>query len=126
MGDSTVPRAAQECEEEVSVLRAANQQLALSALESRRREATATAASRQQAAFLVTVAHELRNPLLPPFFALAGGVAAARFVSFSLSELGLAVAALAVLAALAFWKSTRRAALAAPGHLERNVSEHGP
>jgi competence protein ComEC len=55
----------------------------------------------------------LRNPLLPPFFALAGGVAAARFVSFSLSELGLAVAVLAVLAALAFWKSTRRAALAA-------------
>ncbi len=55
----------------------------------------------------------MRNPLLPPFFALAGGVAAARFVSFSLSELGLAVAALAVLAALAFWKSTRRAALAA-------------
>jgi competence protein ComEC len=55
----------------------------------------------------------VRNPLLPPFFALAGGVVAARFVSFSLSELGLAAGALAVLAALAFWKSTRRAALAA-------------
>jgi competence protein ComEC len=55
----------------------------------------------------------LRNPLLPPFFALAGGVVAARFVSFNSSELGLAIAALAVLAALAFWTSTRRVALAA-------------
>ena len=55
----------------------------------------------------------MRNPLLPPFFALAGGVIAARFVSFRLSELGLAIAALAVLSALAFWTSTRRVALAA-------------
>jgi len=55
----------------------------------------------------------LRNPLLPPFFALAGGVVAARFVSFGLTELGLGMVALAVLAALARWKSTRRVALAA-------------
>jgi competence protein ComEC len=55
----------------------------------------------------------LRNPLLPPFFAFAGGVVAARFVSFNTPELGLAIAALAVLAAFAFWKSTRRIALAA-------------
>ncbi len=55
----------------------------------------------------------MRNPLLLPFFALAGGVVAARFVSFNLAELGLAAAALAALAALALWKSTRRAALAA-------------
>ncbi len=55
----------------------------------------------------------MRHPLLPPFLALAGGVVAARFVSFSLTELGLAIAALAALAALAFWKSTRRTALAA-------------
>ena len=50
---------------EVRVLRAANRQLAQSALESQRKESTATAAYRQQSAFLVTAAHELRNPLLP-------------------------------------------------------------
>jgi signal transduction histidine kinase len=65
MSDSLVARAADECEDELSLLRAANQQLALSALESQRKESMATAAYRQQAAFLVTVAHELRNPLLP-------------------------------------------------------------
>jgi len=65
MGDSEASRAAQECEDEVSELRAANQRLTLSALEAQRRESTATAACRQQAAFLATVAHELRNPLLP-------------------------------------------------------------
>jgi signal transduction histidine kinase len=52
-------------DEEVRLLRAANHQLTLSVLESQRKEATATAAYRQQGAFLVTVAHELRNPLLP-------------------------------------------------------------
>ena len=55
----------------------------------------------------------MRNPLLPPFFALAGGVVAARFVSFRPSELGLALAVLAVLATLAYCVSTRRVALAA-------------
>ena len=54
----------------------------------------------------------MRNPLLTPFFALAGGVVAARFVSFRPSELGLAIAALALLAAAAYWVSTRRVALA--------------
>jgi signal transduction histidine kinase len=65
MSDPLVASAAQECEDELSLLRAQNRQLALSALESQRKETTATAAYRQQAAFLVTVAHELRNPLLP-------------------------------------------------------------
>jgi signal transduction histidine kinase len=60
-----VARGAQECEDEVRLLRAENAQLAQSALESQRKESTATAAYQQQAAFLVTVAHELRNPLLP-------------------------------------------------------------
>jgi diguanylate cyclase len=54
-----------DIQEEVRLLRAANLQLTLSALESQRKESTATAAYRQQSAFLVTVAHELRNPLLP-------------------------------------------------------------
>jgi diguanylate cyclase len=65
MSDREVARAAEQCEDEVSLLRAANRQLTLSALESQHRESTATAAYRQQSAFLVTVAHELRNPLLP-------------------------------------------------------------
>jgi len=46
-------------------LRAANQRLERSMAESQRRESTATAAYTQQSAFLVTVAHELRSPLLP-------------------------------------------------------------
>lgn len=65
MSESTIARGANALQDEVLQLRAANQQLALSALESQRKESTATAAYRQQAAFLVTVAHELRNPLLP-------------------------------------------------------------
>jgi competence protein ComEC len=55
----------------------------------------------------------LYNPLLPPFVAFAGGIVAARFVSFGPSELGAAVAVLTVLAVLARWASTRRAAAAA-------------
>jgi competence protein ComEC len=55
----------------------------------------------------------VRNPLLPPFFAIAGGVITARYVSFGPRELGLAIAALAALAIFARWKSTRRAAFAA-------------
>ena len=55
----------------------------------------------------------MRNPLLPPFLALAAGVATARYVSFNVPEAVTAVAALALLAALALWKSTRRAAMAA-------------
>lgn len=65
MIEPPVARHANECEDELRLLRAENQQLALSALESQRKESTATAAYNQQAAFLVTVAHELRNPLLP-------------------------------------------------------------
>jgi signal transduction histidine kinase len=65
MSDPVVARGANECEDELRVLRAANHQLTMSALDSQRKESTATAAYRQQAAFLVTVAHELRNPLLP-------------------------------------------------------------
>jgi signal transduction histidine kinase len=65
MNEPIVVRDAFDREDEVRRLRAANQQLTLSALESQRKESTATAAYRQQAAFLVTVAHELRNPLLP-------------------------------------------------------------
>ena len=65
MTERLVTREAHEIEDEVRQLRAANQQLTLNALEAQRRESMATAAYRQQAAFLVTVAHELRNPLLP-------------------------------------------------------------
>lgn len=54
-----------EYERELSVLRAAHDQLAASVQESQRKESTAVTAVRQQAAFLATVAHELRNPLLP-------------------------------------------------------------
>jgi hypothetical protein len=49
MSDSIVARAANGCEDELSLLRAANQQLTLSALESQRKESMATAACRQQA-----------------------------------------------------------------------------
>ena len=65
MTDPAVAHQAEEREDELSVLRAENRQLTLSTLEAQRKESTATAAYRQQAAFLVTVAHELRNPLLP-------------------------------------------------------------
>jgi signal transduction histidine kinase len=65
MSEPDIARGAEEREDELRLLRAANQQLTLFALESQRKESTATAAYRQQAAFLVTVAHELRNPLLP-------------------------------------------------------------
>jgi signal transduction histidine kinase len=65
MDQPLVVRDTNDRDDEVRLLRASNQQLTLSALESQRRESTATAAYRQQAAFLVTVAHELRNPLLP-------------------------------------------------------------
>jgi signal transduction histidine kinase len=65
MSEPMVMHEASELADEVRLLRAANQQLTLAALESQRREAMATAAYRQQAAFLLTVAHELRNPLLP-------------------------------------------------------------
>jgi signal transduction histidine kinase len=65
MSEPLVARAAEDCEDELAVLRAANELLTLSTLEAQRKESIATAAYRQQAAFLVTVAHELRNPLLP-------------------------------------------------------------
>lgn len=65
MNEPVVAREANEFEEEVRLLRATNQRLELSVLESQRKESTATAAYTRQSAFLVTVAHELRNPLLP-------------------------------------------------------------
>ena len=46
-------------------LREANEQLVLAALSSKELEATAQAAYKRQIAFLATVAHELRNPLMP-------------------------------------------------------------
>lgn len=65
MSEPMVAPEANERMDEMRVLRDANQQLTLSALESQRKETMATAAYRQQSAFLVTAAHELRNPLLP-------------------------------------------------------------
>jgi competence protein ComEC len=55
----------------------------------------------------------LRNPLLAPFIALAGGVLAARFVPFSVRELAYALAALSLLTLLGAWKRTPRGTLAA-------------
>ncbi len=54
----------------------------------------------------------MKNPLLAPFFSVAAGIVAARFVSFSVRELVWAFAGMALLAAFAWWKSTGRAALA--------------
>ncbi|MFI4926760.1 MAG: sensor histidine kinase [Burkholderiales bacterium] len=65
MSDTEVAGDPKEWQDEVRLLRAANRELTMSALESQHKESTATAAYRQQAAFLATVAHELRNPLLP-------------------------------------------------------------
>ncbi len=50
---------------DVRVLREANEQLVLATLSAKDREATAQAAYKRQIAFLATVAHELRNPLMP-------------------------------------------------------------
>jgi competence protein ComEC len=55
----------------------------------------------------------LQDPLLAPFFALAGGVLAARFVPFTARELVYGMAALVVLAILGAWKGTPRVVLAA-------------
>ena len=54
-----------EYEQDVLNLREANERLVLAALESKELEATAKAAYHRQIAFLATVAHELRNPLMP-------------------------------------------------------------
>ncbi len=54
-----------EYEQGVRDLREANEQLVIAALESKHLEATAQAAYHRQIAFLATVAHELRNPLMP-------------------------------------------------------------
>jgi signal transduction histidine kinase len=54
-----------EHERQVRDLRADNEQLVLAALEAKEMEATAQAAYHRQVAFLATVAHELRNPLMP-------------------------------------------------------------
>jgi competence protein ComEC len=55
----------------------------------------------------------LRDPLLAVFIALAGGVAAARFVPFGARELVWAIAGLTALAILGALQKTRRGALAA-------------
>jgi signal transduction histidine kinase len=54
-----------EQEDDIRDLRDANEQLVLAALEAKEMEATAQAAYHRQIAFLATVAHELRNPLMP-------------------------------------------------------------
>ena len=54
-----------EHEDDIRDLREANEQLVLAALEAKEMEATAQAAYHRQVAFLATVAHELRNPLMP-------------------------------------------------------------
>lgn len=55
----------------------------------------------------------MRDPLLPPLAAVSCGVLASRFVVFGAGELLGAITALAVLAVIGHWKSTRRAAMAA-------------
>jgi len=55
----------------------------------------------------------VRHPLLAPSVALCAGAAAARYVPFSRNGLLVATALVAALAALAWWKASRRAALAA-------------
>lgn len=50
---------------DVRDLREANEQLLLAALSAKEHEETAQAAYKRQIAFLATVAHELRNPLMP-------------------------------------------------------------
>jgi signal transduction histidine kinase len=54
-----------EYEQGVRDLREANERLVIAALESKNLEATARAAYHRQIAFLATVAHELRSPLMP-------------------------------------------------------------
>jgi signal transduction histidine kinase len=49
----------------IAELREANEQLLIAALTSQEKEATALEAHRRQVGFLATVAHELRNPLMP-------------------------------------------------------------
>ncbi|HMA08435.1 MAG TPA: HAMP domain-containing sensor histidine kinase [Ramlibacter sp.] len=58
------PAVAESGRDEQDLLEA-NEHLVLAALTSKEREATAQAAYRRQIAFLATVAHELRNPLMP-------------------------------------------------------------
>lgn len=50
---------------DIDALREANEKLVLAALQSREMQETAQAAYKRQIAFLATVAHELRNPLMP-------------------------------------------------------------
>jgi signal transduction histidine kinase len=54
-----------EVAELTALLRQANEKLALAEADSRAVEATAFEAHRRQVEFLATVAHELRNPLMP-------------------------------------------------------------
>jgi competence protein ComEC len=52
----------------------------------------------------------MRDPLLAPLVALAGGVLAARYVPLETAQVVGALAALAALAGVGYWKSTRWAA----------------
>jgi competence protein ComEC len=49
----------------------------------------------------------LRDPLLPPLAALAAGILASRFTTFSIRELLVVIAAFLLLAALALWRGSR-------------------
>lgn len=57
--------AQREPNQDAQALREANERLVIAALSSQEMEATALEAHRRQVAFLATVAHELRNPLMP-------------------------------------------------------------
>ncbi|MES2631682.1 MAG: HAMP domain-containing sensor histidine kinase [Pseudomonadota bacterium] len=54
-----------ELDHDAKTLREANERLVIAALSSQELEATAVEAHRRQVSFLATVAHELRNPLMP-------------------------------------------------------------
>ncbi|MDP3619815.1 MAG: HAMP domain-containing sensor histidine kinase [Ramlibacter sp.] len=54
-----------EMDHDAQTLREANERLVIAALSSQELEATAVEAHRRQVSFLATVAHELRNPLMP-------------------------------------------------------------
>ncbi len=54
-----------EMDRDTQTLREANERLVIAALSSQELEATAVEAHRRQVSFLATVAHELRNPLMP-------------------------------------------------------------
>jgi signal transduction histidine kinase len=62
---NNVDQARVEYERGLQDLREANERLVIAALDSQQMETSALEAHRRQIAFLATVAHELRNPLMP-------------------------------------------------------------